>query len=96
MLANVPTTLRVFTLKVHGDATEYARGDSAERIGLRELDTALIERFERLERVEVMVFIDLQHRDGVSVDLQEYALAVSKAMPRLQAKGMLQVSVDDD
>ncbi|KAL1946260.1 hypothetical protein VTO73DRAFT_15387 [Trametes versicolor] len=96
VLANVPTSLRVFTLRVHGDATEYARGDSAERIGLRELDTALIERFERLERVEVMVFIDLQHRDGVSLDLQEYALAVSKAMPRLQAKGMLQVSVDDD
>lgn len=84
VLANIPATLRVLTVKLSG-VREQAQVKSAKTLGLRALDAALAERHTHLERVEVML------DGGLSPSMLECSLALFKAMPKLRAKGVLAV-----
>ncbi|OJT02969.1 hypothetical protein TRAPUB_6448 [Trametes pubescens] len=89
LLANVPTTLRTPTLAIREVRVHVWQIESAEMLRLSELGFALIRRFARLERVEVMVKMNRNYLEGV--DMAGIALAVSEAMPKLQARGTLAV-----
>lgn len=94
LLAHVSATLRVLTLMVR-EVRTHVQIESAETLGLSELDAVLAGRFERLERVEVMVE-PMSWQYAHEVNMAEVRLAVSKVMPKLQAKGVLAVVEWDD
>lgn len=84
LLANIPMTIRVLTLKFWRLDTRWGTEfDNATSLGLRALDAALAARREYLERVEVMI--------SICVDEEGTSLALLTAMPELRAKGMLRV-----
>lgn len=84
LLANIPMTIRVLTLKFWRLDTRWGTEfDNATSLGLRALDAALAARHEYLERVEVMI--------SICVDEEGTSLALLTAMPELRAKGMLRV-----
>ncbi|EIW55320.1 uncharacterized protein TRAVEDRAFT_51443 [Trametes versicolor FP-101664 SS1] len=84
LLANVPMTIRVLTLKFWRLDTRWGTEfDNATSLGLRALDAALAARHEYLKRLEVMI--------SICVDEEGTSLALLTAMPELRAKGMLRV-----
>ncbi|OJT08414.1 hypothetical protein TRAPUB_702 [Trametes pubescens] len=88
LLADVPATLRVLTIKLLGlDANWKTQIENVNTLGLETLDVALAERHDHLERVELMLMLDAQH----CTYLEECSSALLKAMPKLHAKGVLSV-----
>lgn len=86
LLAHIPATIRVLTLRFWRLDTRWkAEFDNATSLGLHALDATLAERFEHLERVEVMI------REDLCFDMDGSSSALPEAMPELRAKGILKV-----
>lgn len=86
LLAHIPATIHVLTLRFWRLDTRWkAEFDNATSLGLHALDATLAERFEHLERVEVMI------REDLCFDMDGSSSALPEAMPELRAKGILKV-----
>ena len=91
MLSQASDTLRTVEIYVH-DLPRVTTLNNRRLLRLQEFDKVITpDRFPRIEKVKVHVFSAYYFRIKRGYDWQEIVVGTQKVLPKLQARGLLEV-----